>query len=104
VKLSNLMRTKSKRIESKSKRTESKRNQSNRNENTEKFPYILKVLEVSELFESNRNEINRIKPNRIPSTHQIREFHCRKPALRWIYFEKKNFFFKNLNFILYNYF
>ncbi len=47
---------------------------------------ILKVLEVSELFESNRNEINRIEPNRtksnrnqsnrIPSTHYIREFHC----------------------------
>jgi len=54
VKLSNLMRNEPNRIESK----------------TRKNFLILKVLKLREIFEPNRNEINRI-----PSTHQIREFH-----------------------------
>jgi len=71
VKLSNLMRTKSKSNRTVSNRIESKRNQSNRNEpnrigsKTGKNFLMLKVLELSELFEPNRIEINRIESNRI---------------------------------------
>ncbi len=82
VKLSNLMRTKSK-----SNRNESNRNEINRIETkTRKNFLILKVLEVSELFESNRNEINRI------------EFRVRIKfesfTVKSLLLEKKNFFLK----------